>query len=211
MAEVTLPYTLVNATTADANQVQANDEALRDEINGGLDGHNLAVSEELGLSETGVVRRGKSIVATEESRTNVAYGTLTTPDQVANVVVPTDGLLWVNFRALVKTSVGSAGSVALFIGANQAKTPAGSGAPGVVAVSAGSQVNDYNWVYTGSATLASATGAGDATSVTTGLIAATPLAIEVAAGTYTVSVQYLASSGSITAKERKLWVWTMGF
>lgn len=32
-----------------------------------------------------------------------------------------------------------------------------------------------------------------------------------AAGTYDVSVQFKSSSGTVTAKERKLWVWTMGF
>jgi hypothetical protein len=34
---------------------------------------------------------GKSIIATEETRTNVAYGTLTTPDVVTGIVLPTDG------------------------------------------------------------------------------------------------------------------------
>ena len=32
-----------------------------------------------------------------------------------------------------------------------------------------------------------------------------------AAGTYDISVQFKASSGSVTVKNRKLWVWTMGF
>ena len=32
-----------------------------------------------------------------------------------------------------------------------------------------------------------------------------------AAGTYDVSVQFLAVAGSVTVKERKLWVWVQGF
>lgn len=32
-----------------------------------------------------------------------------------------------------------------------------------------------------------------------------------AAGVYTVSVQFKPASGSVTAKNRKLWVWTIGF
>jgi hypothetical protein len=32
-----------------------------------------------------------------------------------------------------------------------------------------------------------------------------------AAGTYAVSVQFLASSGTVTVKNRRLWVWTQGF
>lgn len=31
------------------------------------------------------------------------------------------------------------------------------------------------------------------------------------AGTYSISVQYKATSGSVTAKERKLWVYTLGY
>lgn len=33
----------------------------------------------------------------------------------------------------------------------------------------------------------------------------------IAAGTYDVSVQFKASSGSVTVKERKLWIVSMGF
>jgi hypothetical protein len=39
---------------------------------------------------------------------------------------------------------------------------------------------------------------------------AVPLLGFAAAGTYNISVQYKATSGSITAKERKLWVAVLG-
>jgi hypothetical protein len=32
-----------------------------------------------------------------------------------------------------------------------------------------------------------------------------------AAGTYSVNVQFRSTSGTITAKERKLWVYTLGY
>lgn len=35
--------------------------------------------------------------------------------------------------------------------------------------------------------------------------------VRAAAGTYDISVQYKATSGTVTAKSRKLWVWTQGF
>src|SRR4051812_48257416 len=85
------------------------------------------VGAKLGLDGTGVVRRGKSIIATEESRSNTSYGTLTTPDQVSNVVVPVNGLLFVAFTALWKESVLKAGRAAIFIGANQLQFPINSG------------------------------------------------------------------------------------
>jgi hypothetical protein len=158
--------------------------------------------------------RGKSIIATEESRTNTAYGTLTTPDQVTGIVVPADAFLFVSYRALVKQSVASAATLAIFLSATQAKYPSGSGAPALQETGIGADVNDYNWAYTlASGTLGwvAVSGAGDASSVTTGLFAAQGLAFDVAAGTYDVTVQYKASSGSVTAKDRRLRVWTLPF
>lgn len=38
-----------------------------------------------------------------------------------------------------------------------------------------------------------------------------PCYISAAAGTYDISVQFKASSGIVTVKNRKLWVWTLGF
>lgn len=52
---------------------------------GALDADTLAaaVAQYTGLSSGGVVRRGACSIDTSEARTNVAYGTLTTPDQVS--------------------------------------------------------------------------------------------------------------------------------
>ena len=40
----------------------------------------------------------QGIIATEESRTNTAYGPLATPDVVKGIVLPTDGLIVVGYR-----------------------------------------------------------------------------------------------------------------
>ena len=199
---------------ADMNGVQ--DQYVR---SAGIERDDLeqAITQQLGLTTTGAghggaaVRRGKSIIATDESRTNTAYGTLATPDQVANIVLPTDGLLCVRFQALVKNSVDGAGKIAIFVGANQLKVVAG-GAPVVqeasISIIGGAPV--YTPVLTGQSGLFSLSSVADAVFVATGqVIGATE--IWVPAGTYTVSVQYKASSGSINAKERKLWVSSIGF
>jgi hypothetical protein len=156
--------------------------------------------------------RGKSIVATEQSRSNTAYGTLDTPDQVANVVVPTDGLLYVKFSALVKASA-PAGVVGLFVGGTPARIPNGGGAPiAGVETPVGATANDYEWVFTAInagttiAGLHTQNAVGNAARDASPIVAGEMIAIEVPAGVYTVSVQYKATSGSITAKERKLWV-----
>lgn len=85
------------------------------------------VAAKLGLSQTGDVRRGKSIIATEESRTNTSYGLLATPDRVQSVVLPTDGLLRVTFSALWKEASLGAARAAIFVGGSQLKVDAAEG------------------------------------------------------------------------------------
>ena len=207
---------------------------IRNVINGGLDSANLAaaagitadqlaaaVAAAAGLSQSGAVRRGKSVIATEESRTNTAFGLLGTPDRVQNLVLPTDGLIVVSAHMLARSSVSDAGRVAIFIGANQLKaydtagnqtgqeeTIQGTANTNVVAGPMGMFASGYGAL---------------ADPVTTGLamVAAWPFAggaqfggacfIWAAAGTYDVSVQWRATSGSVTARQRKLWAWTVGF
>lgn len=179
-----------------------------------------AVAEALGLSQPGTVRRGKSIVATEESRTNAAYGLLATPDQVS-VAVPTDGLIEVKFQALWKESVAQAARAAIFLGANQLKR-ASLTAPAVqeATMVPTAEVSKYTALSSSAGGLASpssnATEAGPA--VTTGQVVAISkddggacYIFGLPAGTYTVSVQYKALTGTVTVKERRLWVEARGY
>lgn len=183
----------------------------------------------LGLNTDGVVRRGKSIIAAAEPRGNVAFGLLGTPDRVQNVVLPTDGLIRIAYQAMWKESVAGAASAAIFIGGNRLKarqliTNA------FVGDSQGAQIgiaNFYNPLFSFSGGLRSVNGgavlSGDhPDDVTTGQIvggqdsagvswSAGQVTVFAAAGTYDVSVQFLASSGTVTAKNRKLWVETIGF
>lgn len=250
MADVTLPYTIATGQQRSAGKIQANDEALRDGVNALSDeniGTNLTpdvlgdgVVVAAGLNETGIVRRGKSIIATEESRSNTAYGLLTTSDQVASVVLPTDGLIRVLYQCHIKGSVAGAARAGLFLGSNQVKFGDNTGTGGAVLnAESGTNVHadTYRYLFSGSNVEADFTaGTGLITSsqalsaantnadVTTGQILGANLAtatsnapvvaqwleIFAAAGTYTVSVQFKASSGSVTAKNRKLLVWAIG-
>jgi hypothetical protein len=205
-----------------------------------------SVQSQLGVNDGTTVSRGQNPIATPESRTNTAYGLMTTPDRVQNVVLPTNGLIFVAFQALWQESVVDAARAALFIGSNQLKVrsvdtaaPATQGARTGAAIN----VNTYRPLVSSAAGLASGTkGTVVSTSdVTTGQVvgavdpdttASPNLAMDIggtevdltgngaaagavmvfaAAGTYDVSVQFKASSGSVTAKERTLWVWTQGF
>lgn len=206
----------------------ANDELLRTLVGA----NNIAGS---------TIRRGKSIIATSESRTNTAYGLMTTPDRVQNVVLPADGLIVVAYQATWQETVAGAARAALFIGANQLKVategqPAaiteaattGSGGAtsqdktlGSCAIGLVSSGGDYS---TGDVTTGQVVGFATQAATTniefSGITRATPSAavpmagpcyIFASAGTYDVSVQFKASSGSVSAKNRKLWVWSINF
>jgi hypothetical protein len=171
------------------------------------------------------------IINTEESRTNVAFGTLTTADEIASVVLPENGLILVNYAALWKESVSGAARAALFLGENQVKIPkVAATSPAVQETNATGRnwtgtvadtVNTFRHLFSNEAGLNSYPTTAAATNVTTGQIAGALaedgnaahggfVALFAAAGTYTVSVRFKASSGSVTAKERKLWIATLG-
>jgi len=146
-----------------------------------------------------------SIVATEQTRESASFGTLTTPDEVKEVVVPENGLLEIMYRAEAQSSESNVGKVALFFGATQVKTQkgvveevtiAGTALRGVVTTVG----NENNFL---SAPLEPATS-------TTGQYIGGFVPITVAAGTYNVSMQWKATTGKVTVKNRKLWVRVSG-
>lgn len=199
------------------------------EFNGNIDLANLSSALQ---SQFGLTSRGKCIVATEESRSSASYGTLTTPDQVSDVVLPADGLIFVAYQALWKYSAGgSPAQAAIFLGANQLKVQElNSTAPATQAATCQGSNNTYTALSTGAHGLVGKGGSSylnpSGNDVTTGQLVGVardqsdPYAYDsgygaciifAAAGTYDVSVRFLAPTGSVTAKNRKLWVWTEGF
>jgi hypothetical protein len=170
-----------------------------------------------GLSGTGV--RGATNISTSQSTSSTTYTTLATPDQVAGIVLPTNGLIAVWYYADWQESILGAARAAIFIGANQVKIPT-QGAPAVQEPGIGAGATSTNVpLTTFSGGLQSSGTSGGSTGVTTGeLLALNPNAgaggaayVFAAAGTYTVSVQFKASSGSVTAANRRLWVQALSF
>lgn len=182
-----------------------------------------AVADVLGLSQPGTNRRGKVIIPGEETRSGGAFNTLGTPDRVDDIVLPTDGLLLVSYYALWKNSVASAGAAALFIdgGAVQYGVEGGgflSQVPG------NSTPNVYVPLLVGANGIAgtAATTAYPSDPGTGFYKMTTPggggsnygggfALIYASAGSHDISVQFKASSGSVSAKERKLHVIALGF
>lgn len=207
--------------------------------NGNIDESNIttATLQRMALSGSGTTGRGASIIAATESRTNVAFGTLGTPDQVT-VTLPTNGLIQVLFQATWQESVDGAAEAAIFLGGTGVKlaqsgvaapvspstvctgaagidTPLSTG-PGGLMGFAGTAPTAYTGDVTtgqviGNASFEAASGGGG-----TGVASAlAPMGgacfIFAAAGTYAVSIQFRSSSGSVTAKNRKLWVRAEGY
>lgn len=189
--------------------------------------------------------RGKSIIPTTETRTNVAYGLMPTPDRVQGIVLPTDGLIAVWYHALWHGG-GAAASprAAIFIGASQLRVPQDgvtTGVPGSQAGAIPDNVGDFANLVTTPIGLAGGTPAGSvASTVTTGQVVGAvpnlsgldllyaldggayttlgdytpsggPCYLWAAAGTYDISVQFKSATGTITVKERKLWVRALPF
>jgi hypothetical protein len=148
-------------------------------------------------------------VNAEESRTNTVFGTLPTPDEVKSVAVPANGLLVTFHYSRGKCSVASAGRVAWFIGANQMKI-GGEAKEMSLGETTWNRVISSGFGFqpkTGGTETADGTGTILSPDVVT---AGTFCMFKAAAGTYNVSVQWRATSGSVTAKERITWVGVIG-
>lgn len=155
--------------------------------------------------------RGFCAIATAETRTSSSYGTLTTPDQVS-VHLPANGLLYVTYQATWQSSTNTA-AAAIFLNSMQVVVagPGTNTAQGAVLTE--TITDDPLHTASHGLTTSTTSGNGSSAPATTGQIVGDrtgntggPCVIFAAAGTYTVSIQFLATSGSVTVKNRKLWV-----
>jgi hypothetical protein len=216
--------------------VEGNDVAIREVVNGELDNENIRAGANIAGSKLadGTVTAAKlaasvgkitwytpKVIASEQSVTNESFAFLPTEDKIEGVVVPENGLILVAYRALVKQTTSEAGRAAIFLGNNQLKG---------WTTTTNAVENRETEAWTGSnfvplysdnhfALKASSTTTTGGTPVTTGFLVGMGggiasgggfAVIEAAAGTYTVGVKYRAIPNSVTAKERKLWVATLG-
>jgi hypothetical protein len=164
-----------------------------------------------------------SVIATEQSRENVAYGLLATPDEVT-VTLPENGLLAVAFQGVWKESVQNGGRARIYLGAQPAvlatfngnssatfppiaKLGAESSAFAPLSSCAGGLLSqlDEGAGYSGSTTTGQIIGQTNSTT----FLGGGPCYIFAEKGTYKVSVQFAATSGKVTVKERKLWAWVV--
>lgn len=201
---VILPKPENESGTNEWADVFANDKALKEAVE--------TLQTEFAAANNPVTWYTPKVIATEESRTNTSFGTLTTADEIKSVVLAENGLILISYTAIIKSSVSGAGGVAIFIGSNQLKSP------GIVAAP---EVQEASTTGTSSTMFISRGGGlvnleAGTSYVTTGMTLGAAgtssglCPVFAAAGTYDISVKYKATSGSVTAKERKLWVETRG-
>jgi hypothetical protein len=187
---------------------------------------NIAAAVGVPVPVTAAKMRGKSVIASTGTRTNAAYGALSDgPDQVSGLVVPADGIVLVSFQAYWSESVDAAARAAIFIGSNQLKvSQVGTAATAVQEAANSGAANIAQPIASTWFGLSSggntALATGHATPATTGTAVAIHnaggtdqstafagglLVIEdLPAGTYDISVQWKASSGTVSALNRKL-------
>jgi len=220
----TVPNTFSNGTNADANQVNANFTAHNTAIDG--------VAAMTGVVTPAVKMRGSAIIAATEARSNTAYGLMTTPDRVTGIVLPSAGLIIVKYFAYWNETVDGAARAAIFVGANQLKVAQiNTAAPAVQEAGCSGAANITQplssawWGLTSGGSAANAT--GHSAPVTTGQaiavhnVGGTDQATafgggaceiyNLPAGTYDVSVQFKASSGTVNVLNRALYVEAKGY
>lgn len=201
----------------------------------GTDSNALYVSDGI-VWHTVYGSRGSFSLATSQNTSSTSYTTLSTADQVTNILLPANGLIEVVYDAIWQESVLGAARAAIFLGSNQLKARAANINTGPLVQEAATQGNaaaldtPLGTIAIGLASGQTGPSQGVGTDVTTGqaiggmgsnnasfytgtanwLAAQMPVGgsclIKAAAGTYTISVQFKASSGSVTVKNRNLWV-----
>lgn len=222
----TLAYTntLIANTNEDVSKVQQNFVDARTLLNGNLDGANLstATKDAIGLSDATTVRRGKSVIATSENIAGTSYATLTTPDRVASLVVPSNAIVWVSYWCTMIKSVGGVGetgSCGLFFGSNQIRSRFGnapaSGVSGGLFEAAGvltsgtpvtSALVFTEFVDAGMSSLQSTSG-NPADDVTNGHPVGSFVPVAITAGTYTVEMRFKKTAGAtIAVSNRRLYL-----
>ena len=189
----------------------------------------------------GATVRGAVNIPASQSTSSGSFTTLATPDQISGLVLPTNGLIRVWYQAIWQESVAHEAHAAIFLNSNQlmvaASAPGGASTqeaqtitgsftgvncslfstPVGLATQAPKSVSYGGDVTTGQVVgfaeqacdpqMAIAGSGWDIPAVPMG----GPCDIFAAAGTYTVSVQFLAVSGSVTVSNRKLWVQVLPF
>lgn len=211
-----------NIVPADVNAIQ--DQYIR-AANIGVDDLDKATfAEKVGLSQSAAaaggaaVRRDFVTIDGAETRTDINYGYLATPDRIQNIVVPSNGLVLISYEAIWKTTSAACNAQILF-GAGPLQRLTSVNVWGDV--SAQLAVNPTLEQYLTTSSLfgmitTTGTGYDGEADITTGLVVGQSqggfIPVYADPGTYDIGVQYRDGlGGTVTVKRRRLIVVTIGF
>lgn len=228
MGELSLDLSQIqNGQPNDAGPIRTAFTAVQSTVNA-LDEENLGdgLAETLGVSSTSGVRRGKSIIATQEQQSVIGYKLLATPDRVSGIVLPADGLIAVLYQATWRAYVGGTTYASIFLDESPVQVAYANGGTSNAPIDVEASITfgtGFSTLTTDSRQGLTSNGAGVnyTGDVTTGQMVGSmtndsgkkPVGggvcfVFAAAGTYDVSIRFQAGA---EVKNRKLWVWTLGF
>lgn len=135
MAQVSLQTPILGGNDqTEQSKVISDLQAIVAQINGNIDQSNLAaaLAATLGVN-TASAKRGASIITATDTIGSTSPALLGNPDRVSQLVVPTNGIIWVSYRAIFTYSAGPATTITatLYLGNNAAKNMWGGGAPSI--------------------------------------------------------------------------------
>lgn len=187
----------------------------------------LAEAVDADVAALPILQAKKSIIAAEQTRgTGLDY--LGTPDKVTGIVVPPNGLIVVLFMALVKNTSGFEGKAAIVIDDDPVtRWQGGGGGPGENERYFPNDAGEYKALVTTGAGLATVSDSGtpeqtapsgphivgldDSVSGDQRQLGGPCYIVHPAGGEVDVGIQFGGDSGTTSAKNRCLWVWSMAF
>lgn len=167
-----------------------------------LNGENLIPRESLASAARPVQWYTPKIIGTEENRSAESFSTLTTADEIPNITTTEGGLLFVLYRAKVKSSSNNGGRVRIYLNETPVKNFIGQTQELTTEATTSFRLlythwEELKWVNSELA---------DSAWQPQGI-----MALSVEPGTFALSVKYRGVGGAtVTAKERKLWAVRLG-
>ena len=202
-------------------QIASDFTTLQTWANGNVDATNMtpAFAQSVSANQPSQTVKGFVSIPTSQSTGSTTYTTLSTPDQVTGLTLPSGGIIQLWYFAYWTESVAGAARAAIFLGANQLQSEASnSSAPSVTPAEAqlGNAARPVRpLTSTPSGLLSDNSGSSSSGPVTTGQTisvgAGGACSIMATPGTYAVSIRFKASSGTVTASNRQLWVSVQSF
>lgn len=173
---------------------------------------STALMEDLGVGPNGSGYLG---IATNQTTTSSSFVYLATQDLISGISMGSNGLFLVDYQALVSGN----GSASLVMNGVPIPIATANGAPSATSAQATFTSTHLGVLVTSNQGLnTTASGSSDSSEVTTGQIlgavsvtSAGTARITVPAGTYSIGVQFLATSGTVHVANRHLWVRAVNF